>query len=63
MVPAVTPGKDGWGPKLFMLQQMIQIGDPQAMADLVSNKTDFNNPSVKEGVARIETIGQGRRIP
>ncbi|MGO4348935.1 ABC transporter substrate-binding protein [Paenibacillus sp. MCAF9] len=56
MVPAVTPGKDGWGPKLFMLQQMIQIGDPQAMADLVSNKTDFNNPSVKEGAARIETL-------
>ncbi|MCA0755099.1 extracellular solute-binding protein [Paenibacillus sp. N4] len=56
MVPAVTPGKDGWGPKLFMLQQMIQIGDPQAMADLVSNKTDFANPSVKEGAARIETL-------
>lgn len=56
MVPAVTPGKDGWGPKLFMLQQMIQIGDPQAMADLVSNKTDFTNPSVKEGAARIETM-------
>ncbi|WP_141503259.1 ABC transporter substrate-binding protein [Paenibacillus luteus] len=56
MIPAVTPGKDGWGPKLFMLQQMIQIGDPQAMADLVSNKTDFNNPSVKEGAARIETL-------
>ncbi|MBA2939687.1 extracellular solute-binding protein [Paenibacillus sp. CGMCC 1.16610] len=56
MVPAVTPGKDGWGPKLFMLQQMIQTGDPQAMADLVSNKTDFNNPSVKEGAARIEKL-------
>jgi raffinose/stachyose/melibiose transport system substrate-binding protein len=56
MVPAVTPGKDGWGPKLFMLQQMIQIGDPQAMSDLVSNKTDFNNPSVKEGAGRIETL-------
>ncbi|CAI6079667.1 ABC transporter substrate-binding protein [Cohnella sp. JJ-181] len=56
MVPAVTPGKDGWGPKLFLLQQMIQIGDPQAMADLVSNKTNFDNPSVQEGAARIETL-------
>ncbi|MDR6550916.1 extracellular solute-binding protein [Paenibacillus qinlingensis] len=56
MVPAVTPGKDGWGPKLFLLQQMIQIGDPQAMADLVSNKTDFNNPAVKAGVSRIEKM-------
>lgn len=56
MVPVVTPGKDGWGPKLFLLQQMIQIGDPQAMADLVNNKTDFNNPSVKAGAARIEKM-------
>jgi raffinose/stachyose/melibiose transport system substrate-binding protein len=56
MVPVTTPGKDGWGPKLFMLQQMIQIGDPQAMADLVGNKTDFENPAVKEGAARIETM-------
>ncbi|WP_235949591.1 ABC transporter substrate-binding protein [Paenibacillus glycinis] len=63
MVPAVTPGKDGWGPKLFMLQQMIQIGDPQAMADLVSNKTDFSNPSVKEGVARIEKMAKEGVFP
>lgn len=63
MIPAVTPGKDGWGPKLFMLQQMIQIGDPQAMADLVSNKTDFNNSSVKEGAARIETLVKAGVFP
>ncbi|MEK0314915.1 ABC transporter substrate-binding protein [Cohnella sp. 56] len=63
MVPAVTPGKDGWGPKLFLLQQMIQIGDPQAMADLVSNKTDFDNPAVQEGAARIETLVKGGVFP
>ncbi|WP_254450467.1 ABC transporter substrate-binding protein [Cohnella herbarum] len=63
MVPAVTPGKDGWGPKLYMLQQMIQIGDPQAMSDLVSNKTDFNNPSVKAGVARIEQLAKEGVFP
>ncbi|MZQ85448.1 extracellular solute-binding protein [Paenibacillus sp. 5J-6] len=63
MIPAVTPGKDGWGPKLFMLQQMIQIGDPQAMSDLVSNKTDFNNASVKEGAARIEKLVKEGVLP
>ncbi|WP_276358116.1 ABC transporter substrate-binding protein [Cohnella caldifontis] len=63
MVPAVTPGKDGWGPKLYMLQQMIQIGDPQAMADLVANKTDFNNPSVKAGAARIEQLAKEGVFP
>lgn len=63
MVPAVTPGKDGWGVKLFMLQQMIQVGDPQAMADLVSNKTNFDNPSVQEGAARIETMVKAGVFP
>lgn len=58
IVPVATPGKDGWGPKLFMLQQMIQIGDPQAMMDLVNNKTDFNNPSVIAGVERIEQLAK-----
>lgn len=63
MVPAVTPGKDGWGPKLYLLQQMIQIGDPQAMMDLVANKTDFENPSVKAGVARIEQLAKEGVFP
>lgn len=58
IVPVATPGKEGWGPKLFMLQQMIQIGDPQAMIDLVNNKTDFNNPSVIAGVERIEQLAK-----
>jgi len=58
IIPAVTPGKDGWGPKLFMLQQMTQIQDPQAMIDLVNNKTDFNNPSVIAGVERIEQMAK-----
>lgn len=63
VVPAVTPGKDGWAPKLFLLQQMIQIGDPQAMIDLVANKTDFDNPSVKAGVARIERLAKEGVFP
>jgi len=63
IVPAVTPGKDGWGPKLFLLQQMIQIGDPQAMIELVSNRTDFDNPSVRAGAARIERLGKGGGFP
>lgn len=63
MVPAVTVGKDGWGPKLYMLQQMIQIGDPQAAADLISNKTDFNNPSVKAGASRIEQMAKAGVFP
>lgn len=63
MVPAATPGKGGWGPSLYMLQQMIQTGDPQAMADLVSNKTDFNNPSVKAGVSRIEKLAKEGVFP
>ncbi|MBD3919482.1 extracellular solute-binding protein [Paenibacillus sp. PR3] len=63
IVPAVTPGKDGWGPQLYMLQQMIQIGDPQAMQDLVANKTDFNNPSVKAGVDRIVQLVKAGFFP
>jgi raffinose/stachyose/melibiose transport system substrate-binding protein len=63
MVPAVTPGKGGWGPQLYMLQQMIQTGDPQAMADLINNKTDFNNPSVKAGVSRIEQLAKEGVFP
>jgi len=63
IVPAVTPGKDGWGPKLYMLQQMIQIGDPQAMIDLVNNRTDFDNPSVQAGVARIEQLAKEGVFP
>jgi raffinose/stachyose/melibiose transport system substrate-binding protein len=58
IVPVATPGKDGWGPKLFMLQQMIQIGDPQAMISLVNNQTDFNDPSVVAGVERIERLAK-----
>lgn len=63
IVPAVTPGKDGWGPKLYLLQQMIQIGDPQAMIDLVANKTDFNHPSVRAGAARIEQLAKEGVFP
>ncbi|WP_240647757.1 ABC transporter substrate-binding protein [Paenibacillus nanensis] len=58
IVPAVTQGKDGWGPKLFMLQQMVQIGDPEAMMKLVNNETDFNDPSVIAGVERIERLAK-----
>lgn len=58
VVPVVTPGKDGWGPKLFMLQQMVQIGDPEAMIKLVNNETDFNDPSVIAGVERIERLAK-----
>ncbi|WP_372631098.1 ABC transporter substrate-binding protein [Cohnella sp.] len=63
VVPAVTPGKDGWGPKLYLLQQMIQIGDPQAMMDLIANKTDFDNPSVRAGVSRIEQLAKEGVFP
>ncbi len=58
VVPVATPGKDGWAPKLFMLQQMVQIGNPQAMNSLVLNKTDFNDPSVIAGVERIERLAK-----
>ncbi len=63
MVPAVTPGKGGWGPQLFLLQQMIQIGDPQAMEDLVTNKADFTNPSVIEGASCIEQLVKAGFFP
>ncbi|MBB6734718.1 ABC transporter substrate-binding protein [Cohnella zeiphila] len=63
MVPATTQGKGGWGPQLYLLQQMIQIGDPQAMQDLVANKTDFNNPAVKEGAARIAQLVKAGFFP
>lgn len=58
IVPVATPGKDGWGPQLYMIQQMIQIGDPEAMIDLVNNNTDFNNPSVVAGIERIEQMAK-----
>jgi len=58
IVPVATPGKDGWGPQLYMLQQMIQIGDPQAMIDLVNNNIDFEHPSVVAGVERIEQMAK-----
>ncbi len=58
IVPVATPGKDGWGPQLYMIQQMIQIGDPQAMIDLVNNEADFNHPSVVAGIERIEQMAK-----
>lgn len=56
IVPVATPGKDGWAPKLFMLQQMVQIENPEAMSKLVNNETDFNDPAVIAGVERMERL-------
>lgn len=58
IVPVATPGKDGWAVQLFMLQQMIQIADPQAMIKLGNNEIDFNDPSVIAGVERIEQMAK-----
>ncbi|MCD9023504.1 extracellular solute-binding protein [Cohnella sp. NL03-T5] len=62
-VPISTPGKGGWSTTVFLFQNMVQIGDPQAMADLVTNKTDFNNPSIKAGLARVEQLAKSGALP
>lgn len=63
IVPISTPGKGGWAPNVFLIQSMIQIGDPQAMLDLINNKTDFNNPSVIAGLSRIKQMVNADAFP
>lgn len=58
VVPMSIVGKGGWTPNLHMLQTMIMAEDPQVAVDLVNNKTDFNNPVVKNAIGRIQTLVQ-----
>jgi raffinose/stachyose/melibiose transport system substrate-binding protein len=63
VVPISTPGKGGWATNIFLFQNMVQIGDPQAMDDLLKNKTDFNNPSIKAGLAKVEQLAKLGVLP
>lgn len=56
--PISAPGKGGWAPGFFMIQNMIQIEDPAVMQDLNANKTDFTNPVVKNALGRIVTLAK-----
>jgi raffinose/stachyose/melibiose transport system substrate-binding protein len=58
IVPMSIVGKDGWTPNLHMLQTMIMAEDPNVALDLVNNKTDFNNPVVKNALGRIQKLAQ-----
>lgn len=58
LVPMSIVGKDGWTPNLHMVQTMIMAEDPQVAIDLVSNKTDFTNPVVKNALGRIQKLVQ-----
>ncbi len=61
--PVSTMGKGGWAPQLFLFQTMVMIEDPQVMLDLLANKTDFNNPVVKNALGRIETLAKEGAFP
>lgn len=56
IVPMSVVGKDGWTPNLHMLQTMMMVEDPNAVVDLVNNKTDFTNPVVKNALGRIQQL-------
>ncbi|HHV99802.1 MAG TPA: extracellular solute-binding protein [Clostridiaceae bacterium] len=63
--PIATPGKGGWAPGFFLLQNMIMIEDPEVAQQIVDNKTDFANPVIKNAadrivqLAKIGAFGQG----
>lgn len=63
VTPISMDGLAGWGPCLGLLQQMIQIEDPQVAQDLLANKTDFTNPVVKNALGRIQTLAQAGAFP
>jgi raffinose/stachyose/melibiose transport system substrate-binding protein len=56
ITPISIVGKGGWTPNLHMLQTMIMAEDPQVAVDLANNKTDFNNPVVKNALGRIQKL-------
>jgi len=56
--PIAAPGKGGWAPGFFMIQNLIQIEDPVVMQDLNANKTDFTNPVIKNALGRIVTLAK-----
>ncbi|WP_214627658.1 ABC transporter substrate-binding protein [Paenibacillus agaridevorans] len=56
--PISAPGKGGWAPAYFMIQNMIQIEDPSVAQDLVENKIDFTHPVVKNALNRIVTLAE-----
>jgi len=58
ITPMSIVGKDGWAPNLFMLQTMMMIEDPNVALNLANNKTDFNNPVVKNAIGRIQKLVQ-----
>lgn len=45
-----------WSISLFWLEQAIVSYDPEAYADLMANKTDFNDPRIRAAVANIQEI-------
>lgn len=45
-----------WSASLFWLEQAIVSYDPQAYADLMANKTDFNDPRIRAAVANVQEI-------
>lgn len=56
--PISAPGKGGWAPAFFMIQNMIQIEDPAAAQQLVENKIDFTHPVVKNGLDRVVKLAE-----
>lgn len=56
--PISTPGKGGWAPGFFLLQNMIQIEDPSVVQQLIENKTDFTNPVIKNAADRIVRLAK-----
>lgn len=56
--PIAAPGKGGWAPAYYLIQNMIQMEDPAVMQDLNDNKTDFTNPVVKNAIERIVALAK-----
>lgn len=61
--PITMDGVAGWGPCLGLFQEMVMIEDPQAAQDLLQNKTDFNNPVIKNAIGRIQTLAKAGAFP
>lgn len=63
ITPLTTDGKDGFIVFYFLFQNMVQLEDPQVMADLMNNKTDFNNPVILKALKNIETMVKSGVFP
>lgn len=46
----------GWTTSVYWLEQAIVCYDPEAYADLMANKTDFNDPRIRAAIANIQQL-------